>query len=65
MKLVLLGPNGQLGQDIQARADPRFDIVPVPRSQLDVTDAAAVAAMLPTLGVDVLVSDFGHVDLYL
>ena len=56
MKLALLGSNGQLGQDILARADRRFEIVPVTRAQLDVTDGEALARLLPSLDADVVVN---------
>ncbi|MFO1036861.1 MAG: dTDP-4-dehydrorhamnose reductase [Geminicoccaceae bacterium] len=56
MKLALLGSNGQLGQDILARADRRFEIVPVSRAQLDVTDGEALARLLPSLDADVVVN---------
>lgn len=59
MRVVLLGPNGQLGHDIRrahAQAGEPFELVPVTRDQLDVADAEALEAALPDLDFDILVN---------
>ncbi len=59
MKIVLLGPNGQLGHDFQAAheaAGVPFEIVPVPRAELDVSDLAGIEAAIGNLDFDVLVN---------
>jgi dTDP-4-dehydrorhamnose reductase len=59
MKVLLLGPNGQLGGDIQrahARAGEPFELIPLGRDRLDVSDADAVAGTLGALEFDALVN---------
>lgn len=62
MKVVLLGPNGQLGHDIRAahaEAGAPFELVPVGRDVLDVTDPD-LETRLMELPVDVLVNCTGY-----
>lgn len=62
MKVVLLGPNGQLGHDIRvvhAEAGEPFDLVPVGRDVVDVTDPA-LETRLMELSFDVLVNCTGY-----
>jgi dTDP-4-dehydrorhamnose reductase len=61
MKLALLGPNGQLGSDLaKAAAAEAVEVIAVPRGQLDVTDADAVARVLGAARFDVLVNCTGY-----
>src|SRR6476661_5992425 len=53
MKTILLGPDGQLGSDVQAanlRSGEPLSLIPVGRSRLDLGDIAAASAFL--LGQD-------------
>ena len=66
-RVLLLGPNGQLGHDIRrehARARGRFDLVSLPRKLLDVTSPEAIARVLGSLQFDALVNcaAYTHVD---
>ena len=59
MKVLLLGPNGQLGGDIRrahARAGEPFELIALGRDRLDVSDAAALAGALGPLEFDALVN---------
>jgi len=59
MKIVLLGPNGQLGHDFlvaHEAAGAPFEIVPMPRAQLDVADVSGIGAAIGDIGFDVLVN---------
>ena len=63
MKALLLGPNGQLGQDIiSAHGDgaPSFDLVPLTREGLDVSDLEAIPRVLGDLDFDVLLNCTGY-----
>ena len=67
LKVLLLGPDGQLGQDIRrahAAADGAFDLVPLPRKALDVADAGSTERVLGGLQFDALVNcaAYTHVD---
>lgn len=58
LKILLLGPNGQLGSDITRAADG-FDgltILPCPRSALEVTNIDAIAGVLESSGADVVLN---------
>ena len=62
MKVVLLGPNGQLGHDIRAahaQAGEPFELVPLGRGVLDVT-APDLEARLMELPFDVLLNCTGY-----
>ncbi|ARE42539.1 dTDP-4-dehydrorhamnose reductase (plasmid) [Rhodovulum sp. P5] len=59
MKVLLLGPNGQLGSDIQtahAAAGEPFQLIPLERERLDVSDLAAIGPALNGIAFDVLVN---------
>lgn len=59
MKVLLTGPNGQLGGDLRrahAAAGAPFDLIPLGRDRLDVADPAAVAATLGGLAFDALIN---------
>lgn len=63
MRVVLLGPNGQLGQDIlrahESSGEP-FDLLPFPRETLDVAAPGSVVRVLASLDFDVLVNCTGY-----
>jgi dTDP-4-dehydrorhamnose reductase len=48
VRILLLGANGQLGSDIARlwQGQPRLDLIPATRAEADVTDLAAVRALL-------------------
>lgn len=59
MKVLLLGPGGQLGGDIRRAheaAGAPFELIPFGRGRLDVADPAAVAATLADRDFDALVN---------
>ena len=59
MRVLLLGPNGQLGHDIRrahAQAGARFELLPLARDALDVAAAGEVERVLGGLDFDVLVN---------
>ena len=62
MKIVLLGPDGQLGSDIrrvhEASGAP-FDLLPMPRGQLDISVPGAVEGALADFRFDALVNCAG------
>ena len=63
MKVLLLGPNGQLGHDIlrahQEREEP-FELIPLARDKLDVAVPETVERVLASLHFDVLVNCTGY-----
>ena len=62
-KVLLLGPNGQLGHDIRrvhATADAPFDLFAVGRDRLDVAEPEAIARELDDVQFDVLVNCTGY-----
>jgi len=59
MRVVLLGPNGQLGHDIRRtheRGGAAIELAPISRERLDVSSAAAIREALGGLAFDVLVN---------
>lgn len=59
MRVLLLGPNGQLGHDIRqahAAADAPFDLAGLTRADLDVEAPNAVSQVLGDAGFDVLIN---------
>lgn len=59
MKVLLLGPNGQLGHDIQvvhSEANDPFDLTPLPRAGLDVSNLDTIKDVLGALDFDALVN---------
>ena len=63
MRVVLLGPNGQLGRDIlcaHRKSGEPFDLVPLARDKLDVAMPETVERALTNLDFDVLVNCTGY-----
>lgn len=59
MKVILLGPKGQLGRDItraHEQAGEPFTLLPLPREQLDLAAPEAAAQVLESLEFDALVN---------
>ena len=59
MRVLLLGPNGQLGRGIlcaHEKARKPFDLLPLPRDRLDVAAPGAVERALGSLDFDALVN---------
>ena len=59
LRVLLLGPNGQLGRDIlcaHEEAGNSFDLLPLPRDKLDVAAPGAVERALGSLDFDALVN---------
>lgn len=46
IRILLTGAGGQLGREVQAVADARFALLPLDRDGLDITDSAAVDAVV-------------------
>ena len=62
-KVLLLGPNGQLGHDIReahSSAGAPFDLLAVGRDRLDVSQPEAIARQLDDVQFDVLVNCTGY-----
>ena len=67
LKVLLLGPDGQLGHDIRrahAAAEDAFYLVSLPREKLDVAEAGSIERVLGGLQFDALVNcaAYTHVD---
>ena len=63
MKVLLLGPNGQLGHDVQRtheRAGAPFELLPLARDRLDVAVPETVGRVLGGLDFEVLVNCTGY-----
>ena len=62
MRIVLLGPNGQLGSDLcrAAEADGGIEMVPLPRSRLNLESLDDVASTLGGMTFDALVNCTGY-----
>ena len=63
MKVLLLGPKGQLGHDVRRtyeEAGMPFELLPLARDKLDVSAPAAVGQALGGLDFDVLVNCTGY-----
>lgn len=63
MRVVLLGPNGQLGQDIlraHERSGARFELLPLPREALDVAAPGSLDRVLASLDFDALLNCTGY-----
>ena len=63
MRVVLLGPNGQLGHDVRrahcAAGEP-FEVLPLSREQLDLTSQETIRSVLDRLSFDVLLNCTGY-----
>ena len=63
MKVVLLGPNGQLGSDLRRaheEAGAPFDLLPLGRNSLDVSAPSSIEATLDGIDFDALVNCTGY-----
>jgi dTDP-4-dehydrorhamnose reductase len=62
MRLLLLGPNGQLGTDVRAAAETRggLELVPLGRERLDLAAPETVAGALAGLEFDALLNCTGY-----
>ena len=63
MRIALLGPNGQLGQDIctaAALAEQSVTIVPLDRTRIDLSQPDEMLARLRDIPFDVLVNPTGY-----
>jgi dTDP-4-dehydrorhamnose reductase len=62
MKVVLLGPRGQLGQDLQSAATTHGGVtfIPIGRDQVDLADLGAARATLQGLAFDALINTTGY-----
>ena len=63
MKIVLLGPNGQLGTDIRSRferKDRGAEVTGIARNRLDVTDGGTLRSLLRDMTFDVLINCTGY-----
>ncbi|MBI1187452.1 MAG: dTDP-4-dehydrorhamnose reductase [Alphaproteobacteria bacterium] len=62
MKALLLGPNGQLGSDIQrfAAGEAALSLLPFGRDQADLGDIDGVARAIQTLDFDALINCTGY-----
>ena len=63
MRVLLLGPKGQLGHDVQGayeEAGRPFELLPLARDKLDVSAPATVGQVLGGLDFDVLVNCTGY-----
>ncbi|OAB60849.1 NAD(P)-dependent oxidoreductase [Leptolyngbya valderiana BDU 20041] len=62
MRLLLLGPNGQLGSDIRAAAETRgaIELLPLSRERLDLSAPARIPEVLGDTDFDVLVNCTGY-----
>jgi dTDP-4-dehydrorhamnose reductase len=58
MKIVLIGPNGQLGTDINKvfSTDPDFTIVPLNHAAVDITDIADAKAIIDSHAPDAVIN---------
>lgn len=56
MKILLLGANGQLGQDIQKIAPDNVEIEAITRNQLDISELNSISDFLANKSFDVLVN---------
>lgn len=63
MKVLLLGPNGQLGSDIRAcnaaRGEP-WSIIPLGRETVDLSDLEATTRVIGQIAFDVLINCTGY-----
>lgn len=64
IKILVTGADGQVGQALQelVREQNGFELIPLPQSQLDITDAAAVQAKLGEFLPDYLINTAGFND---
>ena len=55
-RVMILGAGGQLGRELLSGVGPQIDCVPLTRQQLDIGDAAAVAACLAALAPQCIIN---------
>jgi dTDP-4-dehydrorhamnose reductase len=62
MKVVLLGPNGQLGVDITKNfsTDPAIELKSLTRADLDLSNIAQISEVLSAIDFDVLINTTGY-----
>ena len=60
MKVLLVGPSGQLGTSLVQRIPAGIELMPVDQSTLDIGDAAAVGATVSALRPDVVINAAAH-----
>ncbi len=62
MRILLIGRNGQIGWELQSTLAPIGDVVALDRSQLDLTDLAAVASAIRQVAPQVIVNAAAYTD---
>src|SRR5262249_56427402 len=60
MRVAVLGARGQLGAAVALECQRRHEVIPFNRSELDVTDASAVADAIDRSRADVIVNCTGY-----
>ncbi|TDR31567.1 dTDP-4-dehydrorhamnose reductase [Hydromonas duriensis] len=55
-KILITGVNGQVGFELQRALAPLGSLLPISRSQLDLTDGASIVALLDDLKPDIIVN---------
>ena len=60
MRILVTGANGQLGSSLRERADDRASWLFTDIDELDITDAAAVRALVEKEGIDTIVNCAGY-----
>ena len=55
-RVLVLGAGGQLGRELLCTADPGVECIALTRQELDIGDAAAVAARLEALAPQVVIN---------
>lgn len=60
MRVLVTGANGQLGSSLRERADDRASWLFTDVDELDITDAAAVRALVEKEGIDTIVNCAGY-----
>jgi dTDP-4-dehydrorhamnose reductase len=60
MKILLTGPDGQIGWELRRALSGLGDVTPLGREALDLTDVAAIRAVLGALKPDLIVNAAGY-----
>lgn len=61
-KVMLLGPDGQLGRTVRSETMTGLELVPVPRGALDLTDQAAIRRAVDELRPDLILNAAAFTD---